>query len=441
MADLEEERRLNDRKLKEEMDQHEGDALYLKEILEVTREKLRAVEEDRDQAVEFLKEQENEIKEFKERFFHIAEESNNLKNRLTNNAFVMVNMVKVLFNLLGKFDRLAQQKSFLSVYFQQYENVRKKLVEMQLSGARSTVHRETQRVYKLFRKGVFAVIAALRLKRLQVKFGSGGYDSYDVRHGLVSCSEGVKRFVVDLFRSNRFVIQRDLVNAVEDVLRRFEGESEATMVSRIIDAANRYNKVGYEPDLGQKGRRPVKLEDLSSSFRVKDEFNEKLIALDEKLQNAEDYILRQEEKFEGELEGLTVKMHELREERDILKDRKEKMEREYDISKEVVDSLLSLVDENQAILPEMERRKRGLGEDFKILQDFVVRLNRKYEFTRKELEDRDLKVIELERQMIQGGMEENNPGYGNIPLAGGVGSSRAAMKVPGKIVSSGKKRS
>ncbi len=62
---------------------------------------------------------------------------------------------------------------------------------------------------------------------------------------------------------------------------------------------------------------------------------------------------------------------------------------------------------------------------------------KKFEFARKELEERDLKLIKLERQVIYSGNEENNFVYNNPPRPT---IKERPSKVAGRIVSSGRKR-
>ena len=433
-----------DERFNEQLQLKETEIIYLQDLVSSTKDKLRKVEQDRDSTLDFLKDQEGEIKEFKTKFFQIAEETSHQKNRINVITFVLVSLLKAFFNLLYKFDGLVHQKAFLMPYFSQYERIRQKLTDMQLTAPKPGSGRENSGIYERFRKVVLTVIAAARLRKLQLRNGGTKSDSFDVRHNLSNFSEGSKRFIIDLFRSNRFVVHRDLVSSLGDILKGFENESETAIASRMIGVASQFNEIPYEPDsvLRKRRIRDLKLEDITANFKIKDDFNTKIQVLDEKLQSTEEYIMKREEKFNSELSSLNERLRETRTENEHNKREKERIQDDYATAKEQVDALLTLIDEKQSMLPENERRRRNLNEDFNILQDCVLSLAKRFDISRKELEEKELRIIDLERHAINSGningSEEsatfyNPPVYSNVP-------KEKAQKIPGRIVSSGRKR-
>jgi len=439
LQDMVHRQRESEDRFNEQLQQKESEIIYYQELLNSTKEKLKKVEEDRDNTVEFLKEQEFEIKEFKSRFFEIAEETSNQKNKLNITSYVFASLVKVFYNLLSKFDGLVQQKAFLSPYFYQYEKIRQKLTDLQLIAPRVNPHGSNARIYERFRRVVLTVIAGIRLRRLQIKNGGVKYDSFDVRHNLANCSEGMKRFIIDLFRSNKFTLNKDLINSVEDVLKSLGNENESAIATRIIVAASYINALPYEPEdnIRKRKTKDLQLDDLTASFQIKEDFHTRLQTMDMKLQSAEEYILKQEDRFSREIDALDEKLQRAREENEGYKREKERIHTDHLIAKEQIDALLSIVDERQALISESERRDRNLNEDYNILQDCVLNIVRKYDIARKELEEKDLRLIELERQVIQAGNEENHVIYNN-PVYN-ISRDKPG-KVAGRIVSSGRKR-
>ena len=422
----------------EQLQQKESEILYFQELLNNTKDKLHKVEEDRDGAIEFLREQEAEIKEFKAKFFHIAEETNIQKNRLNITAYVITSMLKVLFNLLSKFENLVQQKAFLVPYFNQYGKIKEKLISMQLTSP--SIRGDNSAIYDRFRRVVLTVVAAIRLRKLQLKHGGARFDSFDVRHNLENHPEGYKRFIIDLFRSNKFIVSRELVSAVEDALKSSDNESETGIATKAIVAGIRHNGFPYEPDTMLRRRRTkeVQLDDLAANFRIKEDFHTRLQALDGKLQAAEEYIFKQEEKFAGELNNLSEKLREARSQSENYQKEHERTQLDFAAVKEHIDTLLSVIDEKQTAVPETERRSRNIQEDFNILQNGVLSLIKKFDIKRKEFEEKELRLIELERQVLQLSNDEVNSSM--LRSAPNFNVPRTAQKVAGKIVSSGRKR-
>jgi len=311
---------------------------------------------------------------------------------------------------------------------------------MQLTAPSMRSQGDNSAIYDRFRRVVLTVVAAIRLRKLQLKHGGARFDSFDVRHNLEDHPEGYKRFIIDLFRSNKFVVSRELVTAVEEALKSSDSENENGIATKAIVAGIRYNGFPYEPEtmLRRRRNKEVQLEDLADRFRIKEDFHTRLQAMDGKLQAAEEYIFKQEEKFAGELNNLTEKLRDARGQTENYQRENERVQGDFRAIKEQIDMLLGVIDQRQASIPETERRNRNIQEDFNILQDGVLSLIKKFDIKRKEFEEKELRLIDLERQVLQISNDDLNPSM--LHSAPNFNLPRSGTKIAGKIVSSGRKR-
>lgn len=81
--------------------------------------------------------------------------------------------------------------------------------------------------------------------------------------------ENLRRFFVNLFRSNKFVVNKELVSSIGDVLSTPNDDNESVVVSKLIIAASEKNPIGYSPENISRLIRNLRASDV-------DEFNKKL---------------------------------------------------------------------------------------------------------------------------------------------------------------------
>jgi len=412
----------------------EDEIKYLEELVENTKTKLSKAEEEKKRAIDFLREQEAEIKEFKEKFFQIAEETSQQKVRINRSSYIIATLLKILFNLLSKFDSLVHQKAFLSQGFNEYTRLKEKLISLHLVEARSSFStRRKPEIWNKFRKVGFVVLAANRLRRLQLKQIGLKSDSFEVRHALEFFPEGLKRFFIDLFRSNKFIVDKDLVTELSEVLRSPETEEENAIVSKLIATAHKFNRIPFDPSSSYavfKSLGRANLEELKENVRLREDLHDKLMDLEVKLKNAEDYIKDQEIKFNLELDNLTGQLRQVLDENSGLKKELEKLNKDLEGASQYVDEMIELVDDKRT-LASFGRDKR-ITERCGALKDQVLTVVKSKDYLEKEVEAKNLRILELEKEMLQKSITSDDMIHVETMTSG----PRDLAKAPGKIMRS-----
>jgi len=431
--------RENEERLHESLQAKEEELKFYEEELSAAVQKLNWCEDEKKKTLEFLKEQDAEIKEFKEKFFQLAEETAKQKNKISQSTVIIAIMTKLLFNLMYKYDALVYQKNFSSQYLTDYLILRQKLIEHQFIESPPT-QRKNYDLYVKFKRVGYAVIAANRLKKVPQKQGPTKWDTFDVRLVLEDFPEGLKRFILDLFKDEKFVLTNELIASYTDLLNTTELENCSLVVGKIITLANTHAKLAYDPDRNYpliKSLRKDHVQQLSMNIKLREDIHQKIDELERKLRTAENYILDQEEKFQLELDSLSQKLQTTTIENTNLKAEYKKILESYELSKQQIENLIATVNESKLVLSDSERRNIDLNDKYALLQREISEILHERDSLQKALESKDLRIFELEKQLIHRTFDDDSRGFIN-PLEETI---RETQKVPGRIYRSSAKKS
>jgi hypothetical protein len=383
-------------------------AEYQSEIRRLN-EKLSWVDEERIRAVEFLQDQNIEISDFKERYFILAEDSSKQKAITKQYAYVFAYAIKLLFSFLKRFETLVKQKHFVYQYFYHYLNLKERLIELKFIEVPSQNKKRNHPIYKKFRKVGYAVIAANRL-RFNDKIGKR-HEDYDARNNLQNIPDGLKRLLLNLFKYDNFDFKEGMLSSFEELLAR-DNFDERSVLSHMIVVATQYNPSDYDPDKYHSELRKLErhqIEQINRTFNMRNEFQIQLDSLDKKLKAAEDYIINQEKNFKNEMIENYQKIEHLSNQNETLTEINSELENQCSLVKKQADELMSVIDKNSVFMNQSNKTNENLNERYNTLQNEILSIVRYKDFLEKEIEQKNLRIMEYEAKLIRSNQKENAP--------------------------------
>jgi hypothetical protein len=307
-------------------------------------QRLNWAEEERRKTLEFLQEQDSQIKEFKDKFFELAEEAGKYKASLRLSSSLLARYTRLFFNLMNKFSCQVHQKQILYLFFNKYMSLKNRLVESEIIVDTSIAHIKNEHIYKRFRRVGYAIIAANRLRK-QRKLGNSS-ESYELRASLKELPSSLSSFMISLFRENSFELDDTLLNNYEALLS-VENNDDEILLSQIILSTNSLYPLSYTPTPSQKYTNP---NIFTEHIIFREDFVSKFGVLDEKLQRAEDFIRNQEDYFKGQLEMKLLKIDALTEENKMLRQSNLNLEEEYKLARKQAEEMIGMMDKNTDVV-------------------------------------------------------------------------------------------
>jgi len=429
------------------------------EVLQGKEQEILELLEEREKMSEHFAGQEHGIKDYKDKFLALAEESTLQKARIEKISYVLATFLKIFVNLLVRFKALANHKEFLNNYFWQYRSLKQKLIELNLidSELGALQMRTVDSPVSKFRRAGTIVRTLIRLRKLSRKNKDDNVDPAEVAFNMKSVPEALRRFVCGLFRHDRLGIENEVVPKLEGILNEFDGLNENVVVSKMLaNITNLKSDNQVLSDWAQQLKfKEVGDEELQINFEINMDMNEKLEILTEKLMIAEEHIRTQGSEAGARIKDLMNQLEEVKAQSEAYRKSNESIVEEFDRLKEEVSELLRWIQQRGEDIytqngepgeavetherEEEEQEQAMLQERINSLHSNMLEVRRRNSKLQKQIGEQRFKTSEQSREMIELPTDQENIDIEHFDTPG-FNTSINSLRTIGKIIKASAKK-
>jgi len=428
------------------------------EVLQGKEQEIVELLEEQERYKDHFTGQEVGIRDYKDKYLSLAEETTLQKARIEKISYVLATFLKIFVNLLVRFKTLANHKEFLGNYFWQYRNLKQKLIELNLvdSEIGALQVRPDSPVNK-FRRAVIMVRTIVRLRKLSRKNKDDNVDAAEVAFNMKSIPEALRRFVCGLFRHDRLGIENEVIPRLENILNEFDGHNENTIVSKMLT-----NITGLKSDqqvlsdwAQQLKFKEVGNEELQLNFEINVDMNEKLEILTEKLMIAEEHIRSEGADAGARIRDLMNQLEEVKAQSEAYRKSNESIVEEFDRLKEEVSELLRWIQQRGEDIytqnlesgepietqerEEDEQEQAILQERINSLHSNMLEVRRRNHKLQKQIGEYRIKPSEQSREIIEMPTDQENIDIEHYDTPG-FNTSINSLRTIGKIIKASAKK-
>lgn len=394
------ETRQNEERLRAVITEKEEENERLRDVIAEQLNSLTSVEAEKEKAYEFLRQQEREVKEFKQHFKQIAEETTICKSRVNLCVYLIGDLLKLFFNLHSKYDCLAYQKSVLAPILQNYFKIRSQFV-FERKG-QSPNRQRKYHIYVHFRRIVSVVIAANRLKNLGLRnINVKPLDLNTIKKTVTGLREDQFAFYGSLYKLNTFAIDKNFLNRIFDSVCRNFVDDEYGLLFDMLSIGVQLRKFNFEKASGEVGiglkadglntvTAALKLVEESRMIMDKSAYQEKEIC------RLENMVLDMQAKTSEDIDQITLQLRDTLEENEQLIRDKEAVSEEYEIARSQVEALLNVLKERKSVNDSKEGERR---ENTDLVQQLNI-LAKCIDDLHSENEVKNLKILQLQKKLL-----------------------------------------
>jgi len=351
------------------------------------------------------------------------------------------------------------QNTILKQGFNEYNAVKEKFLESGLIEHNAESQRKNYKVYLTFRRHGWAVIGALRLKKLrknavQIK----PVDVVSLRNNLSSCNEATINLYISLLRINEITIDQELMNNVSEILYKCETKDEDQAIFKLIQLGLK-KRVPKMPQLEIPSLRldlrsvvDVIVEELYSNedFKRRLELVEKnSVEAESYYRERESYYREREDRMREEFTKISQEVQELLEENQRCKEERDKIHNDYEYAKDQLENLLRVIEDKRDFDMEKQTKDILIKENFYNLESKLEIVTRHIEDLEGELEAKNFKILQLQKQLfnstnfiqLEPSPELATTIFSDMTMNSKRGGEtlKETLKVPGKIHYSNRK--
>ena len=204
-------------------------------------------------------------------------------------------------------------------------------------------------------------------------------------------------------------------------------DNESIVVSKLIVAANELNPIGYNPDAIFKlvrNLKPNDVQEFNKKLQLKEDLASRVKELEERLEESSDSSELIQGKLKLEIDELKAQLQRTNEDNRNRKKDNTCFAEEFDIANRCANDIMDILDQKSII--RSDEIPNNIGDKFNSLLNHVSTIVSFRDDLEKEVQAKNLKIMELEKALLQREINKETAPSENA-------SEMRESKIPGKI--------